>query len=85
MFPLRYIPRGKAKAPKVVLPPNHFSAEDLFSQLKLAKKQIESTKQLPKKSYFTHHIFGMLSKKQTLYFLAMHTNHHLKIIKDILK
>ncbi|MFL1010855.1 DUF1569 domain-containing protein [Flavisericum labens] len=85
LFPLGYIPRGKAKAPKIVLPPKYFSTKDLYDKLNLAKKNIEKTKPLPKKSYFIHHVFGILTKKQTLHFLGMHTKHHLKIVKDILK
>ncbi|WP_298531243.1 DUF1569 domain-containing protein [uncultured Algibacter sp.] len=84
LFPLCYIPRGKAKAPKVVIPSKIITKEDIINQLQEAKIQIEKTKSLPKKSHFIHHIFGMLSKKQTLYFLEMHTKHHLKIVNDIL-
>ncbi|MEW4923188.1 DUF1569 domain-containing protein [Algibacter sp. 2305UL17-15] len=85
LFPLCYIPRGKAKAPKIVLPPDFISTEDLFQQLKTARAQIENVKPLPKTSHFIHHIFGMLSKEQTLRFLEIHTKHHLKIVRDILK
>ncbi|MFI1772921.1 DUF1569 domain-containing protein [Thalassobellus citreus] len=84
LFALGYIPRGKAKAPKTVLPPNTISTQDLISQLETAKKQIESIKALPKNAYFIHHIFGMLTKKQTFRFLEIHTKHHLKIVNDIL-
>ena len=34
-------------------------------------------------SYFKHPYFGDLNLKKTLWFLNLHTNHHLKIIKDI--
>lgn len=85
IFPLGYMPRGMGKAPKVVVPTQTITAEDLKEKLKFARNQVEVAKQLPEKAYFTHHIFGMLNKKQTLRFLAIHTNHHLKIVRDILK
>lgn len=85
LFPLCYIPRGKVKAPKHVLPPKIIEPIDLKTQLQTAKAQIKKLKTLPEKAYFKHFIFGMLSKKQTLRFLQMHTNHHLKIVNAILK
>lgn len=85
LFPMGYIPRGKAKAPKYVLPPKIIKTEDLQAQLHIAATHIETLKTLPEKAYFKHFVFGKLSKKQTLSFLQMHTNHHLKIVRDILK
>lgn len=85
LFPLCYIPRGRAKAPKIVIPPDVILEEELTSQLQEAKINVEKTKSLPEKSHFRHHVFGMLSKKQTLRFLEIHTKHHLKIVDDILK
>ena len=85
LFPINYIPRGSAKAPKVVLPPEIISKSSLKGQLQMAKQNIELLKPLPQNSHFIHHVFGMLSKRQTLYFLGMHTKHHLKIVRDILK
>lgn len=84
LFRLGSIPRGKAKAPKAVMPPNTISTQDLINQVETAKTQIESIKALPKNAYFIHHVFGMLTKKQTLRFLEIHTKHHLKIVNDIL-
>jgi hypothetical protein len=85
LFPLNYFPRGKGKAPKYVLPPEIIKVEDLNLQLQTAKNHIKVLKTLPKRAYFKHFIFGKLSKKQTLRFLEMHTKHHLKIVRDILK
>ena len=84
LFQIGYFPRGKVKAPKYVLPPEIIETEDLKSQLQSARAHIKKLETLPEKSYFKHFIFGMLTKKQTLRFLEMHTNHHLKIIHDIL-
>lgn len=85
LFPLNYIPRGKAKSPRYVLPPETINIEDLKTQLLSTKNYIEILKTLPEKTFFKHFIFGKLAKKQTLRFLQMHTHHHLKIVKDILK
>lgn len=85
LFTIGYFPRGKVKAPKAVQPPSKILEADLESQIKTARTHIEKLKLLPEKSYYHHFIFGKLAKNNTLRFLAMHTNHHLKIIRDILK
>ncbi|KGL61894.1 hypothetical protein [Polaribacter sp. Hel1_85] len=84
-FTLGFFPRGKAKAPKRVLPPEVVLKEEIKSQLELAFSNLEMMKVLDENQYFTHPLFKQLNKKQTLKFLKLHTNHHLKIVKDILK
>ena len=79
------IPRGKVRVPKSVKPINIATIEDLKSKLELAKKNIADMERLPAKSYFTHPFFGDLKLKTTIWFIRLHTNHHLKIIEDILK
>ena len=85
LFTLNYIPRGKAKAPKIVRPPEVISTEDLNKQVRSTYKNIESLKPLNENAYFKHFVFGQLNKDKTIQFLHLHTNHHLKIIRDILK
>ena len=77
------IPRGKVRAPKLVNPIERASFEDLNAKLVLAKKNISDLEKLPVKSYFTHPMFGDLNLKSTIWFLKLHTKHHLKIIQDI--
>jgi hypothetical protein len=77
------IPRGKAKAPKVVQPLEPATAAILISKLEIAKNSLVDLETLNTNSYFTHPYFGDLNLKKTLWFLNLHTNHHLKIIKDI--
>ena len=77
------IPRGKGKAPKAVQSFDEISLDNLNEQLQLAKELLESIKNLPAKSNFKHPYFGILNLKQTIAFLNIHTNHHLKIVKDI--
>ncbi|KAA5827820.1 DUF1569 domain-containing protein [Algibacter amylolyticus] len=84
LFPLGYFPRGKVKAPKYVIPPEIINVEDLKSQIQTAKSHIEKLQVLPKNAFYKHFIFGKLPKTKTLRFLYMHTNHHLKIVNDIL-
>jgi len=79
------IPRGKGKAPKSVLPPEVISKEDLFLQIKEARKQLTEMKDLHADSNFKHPYFGVLNLKMAQRFLTIHTNHHLKIIREILQ
>ena len=83
-FTLGFFPRGKAKAPKYVLPPEVISANDLNEQLQLAKNNILLIEQLPENAFFKHPLFGNINKKRVDRFLILHTEHHLKIIRDIL-
>ena len=79
------IPRGKAKAPKVALPEDNISEHQLQDELKIVRQLVFELDSLDAKSNFTHPIFGQLNLKQTKKFLALHTNHHLKIIDDIIR
>ncbi len=78
------IPRGKAKAPKTVLPVGVTEEELNTLYNKVTEKLVVLENSLPNQ-YFAHPFLGNLNKKQTIQFLCIHTKHHLKIIKDILK
>jgi hypothetical protein len=79
------IPRGKAKAPKIVRPEGEISSETLGLSLSKVKENLMDWKDLDKNTHFPHPFFGILNKKETANFLALHTKHHLMIIDDILK
>lgn len=89
--PLKYvilwrgvIPRGKVGAPKVVTP-GEITPESLQAHIALCRQRLAELEQVRNDHYFTHPFFGDLKKKETLRFLYVHTEHHLKIIKDILQ
>jgi hypothetical protein len=81
----KYIPRGKGKAPKQVLPPETIEESELNTQLATAKTLVPLLKDINPKTTFKHPYFGVLNTKQTIKFIEVHTKHHLKIIEDILK
>ncbi len=78
-------PRGKAKAPSFTMPSEELSPASVLQSIQTSRKSIEALAKAGKNQYFTHPIFGDLNAADTFKFLAVHTNHHLKIIKDILK
>jgi hypothetical protein len=85
LLKFNYFPRGKAKAPKDVMPSEIIYKEDIVTQLALAKENIKEIINLDKNAYFKHPLFGNVNKTRVLGFLNAHTNHHLKIVKSILK
>ena len=85
LLKLNYFPRGKAKAPKYVKPPEVILEEDIITQLATAKENIKAISNLDKNAYFKHPLFGNVNKARVFRFLNAHTNHHLKIVKSILK
>lgn len=80
-----FIPRGKAKAPKVVLPDENISKESLNNSFQKVKTALKDWDSFDKNAHFPHPYFGKLNKKSTEWFLNLHTKHHLKIVYDICK
>lgn len=84
-FTFGYIPRGKVTSPMTVMPPNIIKIKDIVSQLIKARDSVEEIEFLEGASNFIHPVYGQLNKKQTKRLLEVHTRHHLKIVRDILK
>ena len=79
------IPRGKARAPKIVRPEGDINRETLAASVSKVRENLIGWKDLDKNANFPHPFFGVLNKKETENFLVLHTKHHLMIINDILK
>ncbi len=79
------IPRGRAEAPEIVKPPEIISSDSLIFLMKEAENHLKAYEALPKDSFFNHPYLGDFRKKTAKRFLEIHTEHHLKIIRDILK
>lgn len=84
IFLTRKIPRGKARSPKVVLPPEIITNKDLEAAWLKAKQHVSLLNSFPKKAHFKHPYFNILNRDQTKTFLEIHTEHHLKIMREIL-
>jgi len=78
------IPRGAAQSPQSVTPPDTILLDSLGIQWEQAWKSMEKISGLDENAFFAHPVFDHLDRDQTRRFLEIHTNHHLKIIKDIL-
>jgi hypothetical protein len=79
------IPRGVAKAPKILMAVGEIQIEELQDQFIEARKQIDTIKNLHEDCHFDHPYFGLLNLRLATHFFKIHTDHHLKIIKDIIK
>ncbi|MEM7108228.1 MAG: hypothetical protein AAF519_08380 [Bacteroidota bacterium] len=77
--------RGKGRAPEVVLPPDTIKMNDLLTQWEDAKQNLRFLDSVDQQSHFRHPVFGVLNLKASKRFIAIHTGHHLEIIKDIIK
>lgn len=78
------IPRGKGRAPKVVMPNDLIKNEEIIERIAEANKLVNAIANLNTHSYFKHPLFGSLSLSKSQYFMALHTKHHIAIIKDII-
>lgn len=85
VFTTNTIPRGKAKAPEVAMPTGEISINSLKENLEKVKSKILKLETFHKNNFFPHPYFNDLNVKQTQKFLVLHTTHHLKIIRDIVK
>jgi hypothetical protein len=84
VFTMNKIPRGKAKAPKVVFPKT-YDEQTLLEHLKIVTEKIQGLENMSSDKYFDHPYFGNLRLNKTIKFLEIHTKHHLEIINDIIK
>jgi hypothetical protein len=84
-FLRKSIPRGKARAPKAVQSFEEITIKDLERQIKTARFLIKELETMDKNTNFIHPFIGKLNLKQAITFLEVHTQHHLKIIDDIIQ
>lgn len=84
-FKLGFFPRGKANAPEYLKSPEVILEAAIVTQLAEAREHIKVIKNLDENAYFRHPLFGHINKKRVFRFMDTHTNHHLKIVKSILK
>lgn len=83
IFTIGRIPKGKGRSPKSVTPSEQVDQSSFLKQLEISKKNIDTLNDLGKNMFFAHPVFGHLRKHRTIYFLELHTEHHLKIIRAI--
>jgi hypothetical protein len=80
------IPRGRGNAPRIVRPKEEeLSMEGIKQQFAQIQEGLVMLAQLPSNAYFTHPYFDDLQKKDAIRFMEIHTDHHLKIIRDMLR
>lgn len=82
IFLTKIIPRGKVKAPKVVEPTPDMDLQEALERASLAIINLMS---VAPNQFFPHPYFGDLNRDKTIKFLWIHTEHHLKIARDLLK
>ncbi len=85
VFSINKIPRGSAKAPKIVQPLEKRNKERLMKYIEIAKEKISKLSDLKANSHIKHPNLGILNYRQAVKFMSIHTRHHLKIIEDIIK
>ena len=85
VFATGRIPRGVAKSPASVTPPDDIRTEDILTQLGEARDLLPKFYELEKRRYYEHFVFGKLNSRRATKFVLIHTRHHLRIIEDIVK
>jgi len=79
------IPRGKVRAPKGILPTEEITERSLISSIELAQTNIALLENCEPNQFFVHPFFGQVHVGDTKIFIVVHTEHHLKIIRDMCK
>jgi len=79
------IPRGKVKAPSFTQPANEVTRDMVIQHIAEARKSARLLLTTNKNNFFTHPIFGDMRVQLAIKFLYVHSYHHEKIIKDILR
>lgn len=77
------IPRGKIKAPNRVQPQMAIDETLLAQNIRETERNLALLDRLGSGNFFHHPFLGDFRLKPAIRFMQVHTNHHLKIIKDI--
>lgn len=85
VFTFNKMPRGKATAPESVRPKENVDIDAIQVHYDQALTTVEKFADLPEKKHINHPVLGTMNRDKTIKFLTIHTEHHLKIIRDILK
>ena len=85
VFTMNKIPRGRGKAPTWVQPKENFSVESLQAHAASTGQKLLDLEKLQPNNFIKHPVFGNLKLKPAVRFIAIHTQHHLNIVRDILK
>ena len=80
-----FIPRGAGTAPDTYQAAAPLTENTIRLQLAAARQNISSLYDLPEQAHYDHPAFGVINRDQAVQVLAIHTNHHLKIVQDILE
>lgn len=85
VFNSKTLPRGKVTAPEPVRPKGDITINTLQMHYNEALATVEKLPTLAENKHFNHPTLGTINRDETITFLTIHTEHHLKIIRDILK
>jgi hypothetical protein len=84
VFTSNTLPRGKVTAPESIRPAENLTIKTLQMHYNEAIAAVEKFPMLAEKKHFNHPILGTMNRDETIKFLTIHTEHHLKIIREIL-
>ena len=85
VFSTGNIPRGRAQSPASVRPTERATFEQLHHELQKVRSLLPAFISLPPHAYFNHPVLGLLTTREAMRFLAIHTRHHNKILRDIVR
>ncbi len=79
------IPRGAAEAPEVARPKVDAAPDELEIGLAECSSLLLRAPEIREDAWSRHFALGILRRDQAMRFLEIHTDHHLGIIRDILR
>lgn len=79
------IPRGKIRAPEAVQVRQESDQTALAAQVAATREKIKALPDLQTRNFFTHPFLGKIKLTPAVRFLCIHTQHHLKIIEDLVQ
>lgn len=83
-----YIPRGRGKAPARLRPSNDLSRGDVVNSINKSRAKVEELNVFgallkTRMGRIEHPFLGYLKPSQWVRFINVHTEHHLKIVREI--